>query len=361
MRVVLVVVALCSALGTVEATPAPKPQPRTPWERPVDGARIVAAATTSKALACLDAHYGVVVDDEDCGPTMTGAVLESCVARNPSMGVLLLEAAVFAGAIDSARRILAMARAARKTFWSVYASALDGRTSSDRSREAVFLLVEVGRLSDAAAAFAGCGEKVHMSCAEILAAIGRTEEAFSLAAAQPSDERLRFDHSVLSGLLEAAAPPKVLDRSVSMLLRDVDAKIPEIGLMTAARTLRGHGFADQARPLRRYLASEVRSSGDVHTLVNYLAPEVMAAGDDEERRELDALLAKLGADQQLEVRWLRAYYRGTVAKALALTRERPFPIDRAHDLRRLWARAAMEGFDPATMKAIDAAACALPP
>lgn len=362
-------IAVVVACGSGGGAAAPR-ELAAPWAHPVDDARAATEATNSKALACLDAVHDSIPSGalaNDMSPAIVGAMYEVHAAHHPEDVGSDALLAFAAGAFGSARRLLANARGGHATFDPRVADALDpGAPAPDSDNNAIVDLVRAGRLDDARRAYAsydargGFGKYAEWSTVVVLGGLGRTADALAFIAAQPSSKRVYLDSQLIDGVLLAAEPVPAIDKAVAALMHDTggDPASNDIALSVVAGKIRGHGLASHAQPIRHYLTSYIGSSSDAITLEALLAPEVLAAGAADEQRELDALATKLDANKSLGMRWARAYYRGTVADALAVTREHEFAGDRSDELYRLWGRAALEGYDPATLRAIDDLACA---
>ena len=363
-------IAVVVACGSGGGAAAPR-ELAAPWAHPVDDARAATEATNSKALACLDAVHDTIPSGalaNDMSPAIIGAMFEVHAAHHPedvgSDALLAFAAGAFWLGAQAARQRPGRSRHLRS---ARVADALDpGAPAPDSDNNAIVDLVRAGRLDDARRAYAsydargGFGKYAEWSTVVVLGGLGRTADALAFIAAQPSSKRVYLDSQLIDGVLLAAEPVPAIDKAVAALMHDTggDPASNDIALSVVAGKIRGHGLASHAQPIRHYLTSYIGSSSDAITLEALLAPEVLAAGAADEQRELDALATKLDANKSLGMRWARAYYRGTVADALAVTREHEFAGDRSDELYRLWGRAALEGYDPATLRAIDDLACA---
>ncbi len=341
-----------------------------PWAHPLDEVRAATEATNSKALTCLGTALDTIPSHllaSDMSPAIVGAMLEAYAAHHPDELDAALSRALDQGALGSARRLLAVGRDHHAKLDARVVAALDPNAAVPASdNNAVVDLVRAGRLDDARRAYVtydardGFGTGAEESTVLVLGAIGRTADALAFIAAQPSSKRVELDRQFVEGVLLAAEPVPAIDKAVARLMHDTggDPAGYDRTLTFVASAIRGHGLASQARPIRHYLTSYVESSVDTMTLDLLLGPEVLAAGGADELREVDSLASKFCPSTCLSMRWARAYYHGTVAEALAATRAHEFAGQRSDELYRLWGRAALEGYDPPTLRAIDDLACA---
>ncbi len=367
IRLAVIVVAAC---GSSAATP-PATQPRTPWERPIDAEKAVIAAKASKALACLvRPHRSPMLPSSDVAPELIGAMIEAEAAATPPTDRVVARA-VNADAIESARRLLAAVRATGAHVDGGIASAVDPSvTVRSRSIVDIELLVHAGRRDEAARAYAAYTTEIPPTSlhppatglnALVLGALGRVADARKYIASEPATERATSAERLILGVLLSASPTTHLDDAIAELLHDSvgDPEAAVVPLALAMSAIRGHGLGSRAHPLRHFMLSYITSSSNRNMLA-IVAGEVFAAGDQTEQGEVDALLPRSSDFARARIAWERAYYRGSFAEALAIARADTNDERLTDELYALWARAAVEGDDPAAMHAIDELACAPP-
>ena len=138
-----------------------------------------------------------------------------------------------------------------------------------------------------------------------------------------------------------------------------DPQAAVVPLALAISAIRGQGLGSRAYPLRHFMLSYITSSSD-RSMLPIIAGEVFAVGDQAEQRQVDALLPQSSDFARAYIAWVRTYYRGSFADALAIARAETNDERLTDELYALWARAAVEGYDRAAMHAIDELACSPP-